>query len=185
VLLALRRRRGFKSRSIQTREVASFDASVDSIARRTERAGRIAVGRSADYLNWRFARNPRCRYRLLAGFKGSVLVGYVVTRFNLSRPNPSRQAEIVDWLIEPGPDEREGLMQLFHDAVAGLVADGAGVVACMCSPGADHSAVRDSGFRLRPDETLPFFVRAASETLHARLTAAADWSLTLGDFDVE
>jgi hypothetical protein len=32
---------------------------------------------------------------------------------------------------------------------------------------------------------LPFFVRAASEPLHARLTRAADWSLTLGDFDVE
>ena len=94
--------------------------------------------------------------------------------------------EIVDWLALPGPEGGSSpLDHLFHYAVDRLVKDGAHLVACMCSGGADTSPLTSSGFRRRPDERLPFFVRAASAELHEQLTRAADWNITLGDFDVE
>ena len=99
-----RRRRRSTHPSLEIREIAAFDESLTSLSAQVEGPGQIGVRRSPDYLNWRYFRNPRCAYRVVAGLLDGVLAGYVVTRFNLRRPNPGRQAEIVDWLALPGPE---------------------------------------------------------------------------------
>jgi hypothetical protein len=45
--------------------------------------------------------------------------------------------------------------------------------------------MKATGFRFRPGERLPFFVKASDPAVRQRLSAARDWFLTRGDSDVE
>jgi hypothetical protein len=170
---------------VAVREVTSFDARVGDLSKRCEVAGRLIVRRTDDLLNWRFVQNPRCRHRMFGAFRGDRLDGYLVTRFNSSRPNPRQEAEIVDWLVAPesGSDASvlPGLIQAGVDA---LIEDGAGIVSC-ASTGDIERAMRLTGFHFRPGEQLPFFVHASDPDVHKRLSAGNDWFLTRGDHDVE
>jgi hypothetical protein len=180
----IRRRR--RSSAMTIRELSRFDDSADRLSHDCETTGRIIVRRTAGYLNWRFARNPRCRYRLLGGFFNGRLVGYVVFRLNLARGNPEHQGEIVDWLALPvsgiGFDP---LPRLIGAAIERLARDGAHVVACLSSDGVAKEALTANQLIERPTERLPFFVHADAPTLETRLEQAGDWYLTGGDFDVE
>lgn len=187
-LLALERarRRRQPPRSLELRELTEFDDEVTALCRASEGEGRILVRRSAEYLNWRFVRNPRCRYRIHGGFVDGRLVGYVVTRLNLVRPNLRKEGDVADWLALSGiGDGVSPLPFLMHAAVDQLIQDGAHVVRCLAF-GTGIAPLMDAvGFRLRPEERLPFFVRASSTTLHKRLTSTEGWFLTGCDFDVE
>jgi hypothetical protein len=177
----LRRRR--LPRRLAIRELTGFEDDVTELSRRCERRGRIQVRRSADYLNWRFVKNPRCRYRLLGGFLEGRLAGYLVTRFNVAKPDASRDAEIVDWLAE---DEGPAVLPfLIQEALEQFVRAGARVVSCVGFDDALPRLMASTGFRARDDERLPFFVQAAGSPLGARLASAEGWFLTRGDFDVE
>lgn len=184
--LERRLRRVSRPQHLDIRPIESFDDRVTMLSAAAERDGRLLVRRSADYLNWRFIHNPRCRYRVFGAFDNERLAGYVVCRFNQQRPNPAREAEIVDWLapLTRVADEwpLPYLMQFAFDTLA---AEGAGVVTCSGHCEEVDSALASTGFRLRPDERLPFFVRAADPRLHHRLCSPQDWFLTHGDFDVE
>jgi hypothetical protein len=165
------------------RELTEFGAEVVELSRRCEVPGRLLVRRSDEYLNWRFVRNPRCRYEILGAFSDRGLEGYVVTRFNRARPNQRREADIVDWLA-PGAASFI-FAALVRAAVERLIRSGAGIITCAAASAEAAVAMQANGFYLRPDERLPFFVRAADPALHSRLTVASDWFLTRGDFDVE
>jgi hypothetical protein len=185
-LAAKRLRRVETPPGIVIREIAAFDEQVDGLSRQCERPDRILVRRSASYLNWRFTENSRCRHRILAAFSGDRLMGYVVIRLNVTRPNPRREAEIVDWLTPlpaaQSPSILAALMQAGADALA---REGAGVVSCAAAGADMHSAMRAAGFSFRPAERIPFFVRAADPSVHARLCSGESWYLTRGDIDVE
>jgi hypothetical protein len=171
---------------LQIRELTHFDEQVTQLSRSCEAPGRILVRRSAEYLTWRFVRNPRCRYGMLGGFVRNRLVGYVVTRFNLSRPNPRKEAEIVDWLALPSVDDGVSpLPFLIRAGLEQLMRQGARLVSCMAFDESLQPTMTASGFRFRPDERLPFFVQAGRTPLHARLSSMQGWYLTRGDFDVE
>jgi hypothetical protein len=161
--------------------IERFDDSATELSRRCEVADRVVVRRDRDYLNWRFIENPRCRYRVTGVYGSGRLEGYVVTRLNLERPNPRRMGEIVDWLAAPDVSATvmPGLMQA---GVEALARDGAGIVTVAASTGA---AAAFPGFRFRPGERIPFFVRAADPDLHARLNREDRWFVTRGDLDVE
>jgi hypothetical protein len=164
-------------------EIEAFDSRIDDLSRARERPGSVLVRRSEEYLNWRFVRNPRCRHRIFAAYHGSRLDGYVVTRFNLARPNPRREAEIVDWLAN---GENESVLPaLIQAGVDALVRDGAEIVSCAAAAADVVPAMEATGFRFRPGERLPFFVRATDPVVHRRLSSAQDWFLTRGDLDVE
>jgi len=171
---------------ISIREMAEFDTRVVDLSQRCELAGRVMVRRSDEYLNWRFVRNPRCQYRIFGAFAGDRLEGYLMTRLNLARPNPRREAEIVDWLAAPVSDPATSVLPVLVQAgVDGLVDDGAGIVTCAAAAPDLSTAMEATGFRFRSAERLPFFVRAADSALHARLCSGGDWFLTRGDLDVE
>jgi len=180
----IRRRR--RRHRLEIRELARFDDQVTELSRRLEIPGRIMVRRSAEYLNWRFVYNPRCRHRLLGGFVGDQFVGYIVTRFNRDRPNPRKEAEIVDWLaLETIDDDVSPLPLLMSAGLDQLVREGAHLVSCAEFDEAVKPALRANGFRLRPDERMPFFVQAGPTEFHRRLASGQGWFLTRGDFDVE
>jgi GNAT superfamily N-acetyltransferase len=188
LLLALarwNRDRGLPT-GMNVRELSGFDDRVTDLSLRCEQPGRVLVRRDAEYLNWRFFENPRCRYRAYGAFTGDRLDGYVVTRLNLSRPNPRREGEIVDWLVAGNPDDpHHSLSALVACGLKGLIREGAGLVTC-AAHGADVArAVEANGFRLREGQRIPFFVRAGAADLHQRLTSEPGWFLTRGDLDVE
>jgi len=186
--LLLRLRRGMHRMppaGWELRQIDAFDASLQPLSRALERPGRIIVRRSHDYLNWRFVRNPRCRYHIAAAFHQGAMRGYVVSRFNERRANPTRQAEIVDCMAGPGDAADDFLPFLLRAAIERLAADGAEVVASLNSAASNQLALLKAGFRPRPTERLPFFVRASAPDIHARLSRSEDWMLTLADFDVE
>ena len=171
---------------VAIRETSEFDADVVALSRRCESPGRVIVRRSDEYLNWRFVRNPRCQYRIFGAFADGRLEGYLVTRLNLARPNPRREGEIVDWLAAPVSDPRASVLPaLVQAGVDGLIRDGAGIVTCAAAAPDLSTAMAATGFRFRPLERLPFFVRAADPALHSRLCSSEDWFLTRGDLDVE
>ncbi|HXH05810.1 MAG TPA: GNAT family N-acetyltransferase [Vicinamibacterales bacterium] len=183
-LLALERRLRRRHASFEIREMARFDDSVTELSMACEGPGRVMVRRSAEYLNWRFVDNPRCRHTVLGAFDGHRLVGYVVVRLNLARPNPRRVAEIVDWLVVPDSDDRAA-RALLGVALDRLAAREAGLVLCMAFDDHAGATLSGCGLRSRPQQRLPFFVRAGDAALHARLSSPVGWRLTLGDFDVE
>jgi hypothetical protein len=164
-------------------KLEEFDPRVADLGRRCESLGRVMVRRTEEYLNWRFVRNPRCSYRLFGAFAGNRLEAYLVTRFNRARQNPRLEAEVVDWLAAPDA-ERSVLPALFQAGVDDLCASGAGIVTCAAAT-SDTSAIAAGGFRLRPAERIPFFIRAADPMLHERLSVGRDWFVTRGDYDVE
>ncbi|HWP99577.1 MAG TPA: GNAT family N-acetyltransferase [Vicinamibacterales bacterium] len=186
LLLALERGIRLRRPPFEIQELARFDDRVTELSLACERPGRIMVRRSAEYLNWRFVRNPRCRYRILGAFDGGRLAGYVVWRLNLARPNPWRVGEIVDWLAGPEPDaDGAALRALIGAALQRLVREGAGLVVCMAFGDGLEPVMRAAGLRFRPDQRLPFFVRASDPALHERLASGRGWFLNSGDFDVE
>jgi hypothetical protein len=186
VLGILRRRhRTAPPTGLQIRPLARFDGDVDALSQSFEQPGRIIVRRNADYLNWRFIENPRCRYRVFGAFADGTLEGYMVTRFNVARPNPRREGEIVDWLARGAAAPDSPLPALVMAAVDDLASAGAGFVTC-AAYGAEIEAAADAnGFWFREGQRIPFFVRASSATLHKRLASAPGWFLTRGDLDVE
>jgi len=167
-------------------QITGFDSTVTDLSRRCELKGRVLVRRSAEYLNWRFCQNPRCTYRVFGAFTGGRLDGYVVTRFNRARPNRRREAEIVDWLAAPDLEHTERLLgTLLHTAVDALASDRARLVSCSAFDAGIEGVLDANGFRVRPGETLPFFVKAADPVVQQRLGSSSGWLVTLGDFDVE
>ena len=166
------------------RELTEFDGRVTDLSRRCEVDGRVLVRRCAEYLNWRFFQNPRCPYRVFGAFSDDRLDGYLVTRFNRARTNPRREGEVVDWLV-PRDLEHAVLGALLHTGVGALAADGARLIGCSVFDAGIHAVLRANGFFVRPDERLPFFVKAADPVVQHRLSSTAGWFVTLGDFDVE
>jgi hypothetical protein len=186
-LLSMRRARyRVPTEGLDVRDLPAFDSSVDELSRQCEVSGRVLVRRTDALLNWRFARNPRCRYRLHGAFRGDRMVGYLVTRFNRARPNPRRDGEIVDWLAAPGDEGAETVLPaLIQAGVDALALDGAEMVSCAGVSEDLSAAMSSTGFRFRPGERLPFFVKASDPALHERLSTGGGWYLTRGDHDVE
>jgi len=180
------RRRVVPPPGITIKPIASFDSRVGDLSRQCELSGRLVVRRSDEYLNWRFVQNPRCQHHMLGAFRGEELEGYVVTRLNLARPNPRRQAEVVDWLAKPVTHPSDSVLpSLIQTGMEPLIREGAGIVSCAGVTDDLAPAMAATGFRFRPAERLPFFVRAANPDVHRRLTSGCGWYLTRGDWDVE
>jgi hypothetical protein len=171
---------------VRLRELARFSDDATTLALRCERPGRIQVRRTAAYLNWRFFDNPRCRYRAYGAYAAGRLQAYVVTRLNRDRPNPRREAEIVDWTVDPAEDAADAaLPSLIAHVLVDLKHAGAGLVTC-AEHGADLTlAAEANGFVRRDAQRIPFFVRASASSVQARLTAGTGWFLTRADLDVE
>lgn len=180
------RRRTFAPPGVAIARLEAFDSRVDDLCQACEGPGRIMVRRDAAYLNWRFIRNPRCRYQAFGAFDGERLVGYVVVRLNLERANPRREGEIVDWLAVPDLErERSLLPALIQVGLQALVDEGAELVTCAALDTSIQAAMNGNLFRARSAAGSSFFVRADDASTRERLSRPDGWFLTKGDFDVE
>jgi hypothetical protein len=171
---------------VEVRSLSAFDSQALALSRRCELPGRLLVRRSDEYLNWRFVRNPRCAYRIVGAFRDNRLEGYVVTRLNLRRPNPRREGEIVDWLAAPANQAADSVLpSLMQAGLDGLIDEGAAIVSCVAAASGIDMTLEPLGFRFRPGERVPFFVKAAEPSVRSRLSSGTSWLLTRGDIDVE
>jgi hypothetical protein len=132
--------------------------------------------RDAAFLNWRFARNPRHRYRLLAVGDEQVLRGYAVYR-----SAPELQAGlglVLDWLVLPGDDEAS--TRLVAALLASARADGARVLAASFPEWSPWSLYfQEQDFLHRPSEHLQV-VRSAVPRFDM-LWLRDNWWTTLAD----
>src|SRR6185503_20296893 len=132
--------------------------------------------RDAAVLNWRFARNPLRRYRLLAVGDDHVLRGYAVYR---SAPELRPGLGLVlDWLVLPGDDDASA--RLVAALLASARADGAGVLAASFPEWSPWSLYfQEQGFLHRPSEHLQV-VRSAVPRFDM-LWLRDNWWHTLAD----
>jgi GNAT superfamily N-acetyltransferase len=179
------RRRRRPPEYLQLRELTLFDEQVTELSRACDLAGRISVRRSAEYLNWRFTRNPRCHYRIHGAFEGARLVGYVVSMLKPTGQKHTCEGALADWLADTcagsGATPLRFLMQAAMDK---LIDEGANVISCLAYGAHSDQVIGAAGFRPRPPG-VPFFVRASEAALHTRLASRQGWFLTGCDFDID
>jgi hypothetical protein len=174
------RRRPRQQRGIEVRTLSDFSGVPDSLITSFAGAGRIVVRRDAQYLNWRFATNPRCRYRVFGAYDQGQFAAYVVARSDHARKGG--RGEVVDWLAAGGKRACEALSVAFSAAFEWMSEAGATLVVGLSSPLA-AGPLKERTYIRRAAERLPFLVRASSASLQARLLRGEDWYLTGSDFD--
>lgn len=151
--------------------VAALDASMAA-------AGHTFSERSADYLTWRYLRNPRRRYRIWQARREGRVVGLLVGR------TLERRGELVDWLWDAGapePQRSENLRALFRHAIEELAEDTVLTVWTRTLGSFGEQIAADCGLALRQDRDT-VAVQARSPARRAQLLSAR-WFLTLGDSD--
>ena len=113
------------------RAVGGFDTAFDTLWAEAETQWACAVRRTAKYLEWQFARQPRKKFDVLGYYEGERLLGYAVLYFRKPRANgaiakaaisdicyhPDNPKKIVDALLE------ESLRLAVERGAGGLVTD--------------------------------------------------------------
>ncbi len=158
------------------RELEHFGPAADVLYACCATHWNASAIRDAAFLNWRFARNPLQRYRLLAVGDEQVLRGYAVYR-----PAPELQPGlglVLDWLVLPGDDEASA--RLVAAVLACARADGARVLAASFPEWSPWSlSFQEQGFQHRPSEHLQL-VRSAVPRFDM-LWLRDNWWTTLAD----
>lgn len=88
--------------------VSEFGAEMEAFWSRAKRRYPITVERSAQYLNWRFAKNPLVKYLMFVAKEGEDVRGLVVLRAenikNEKGPMGVKAARVIDFITEEGVD---------------------------------------------------------------------------------
>jgi GNAT superfamily N-acetyltransferase len=162
-----------------------FDARADELWQEAYDRSKIALTRSAAFLNWRYFLNPVRDYRAVSYEEGGQLVAYAVIRcmdqFGL------RGGMITDLVGQPGRDDAlEAVLTAVEEHSAQEEMD---VIASLVH--GDRRAARllkRNGFLPVPKRAFKewcFGVRVNNDTVDDPLIADADnWYLTFGDTDV-
>jgi len=133
--------------------------------------------RDADYLNWRYARNPVYRPKTVAAYSGHQLVGYLVYGQeeqtihvrDILVINDRVAGELLSFLIRQFRNQQE--LGTISAVIAGW------------NPYA--TVLKELGFRARQDSRSKVVVHAApSFKDRSTVLCAAQWYLTVGDRDI-
>ena len=131
------------------RTLERFGAEADELYACCATHWNASAIRDAAFLNWRFADNPRHRYRLLAVQSGATLRGYAVQR--LGHELGPRLSLLLDWLVLPGDDPAAD--SLLQAALAGARAEGAEALAASFPEWSPWSPwFQERGFLHHPSE---------------------------------
>jgi hypothetical protein len=158
--------------------LAGLDDEVDALDASMAAAGLVFTQRSAAYLAWRYLRNPRRRYHLLAARRLGRLAGLLVTR------NVGGRGELVDWIWDerlPEAERTQVLSALFARAIEHLARGEASTVWTRTVGLPGERAAAWAGMRRRTERDT-VAITAQSPGRVAAL-ASARWFLTLGDSD--
>ena len=162
---------------VRVEPVARFPAETDALWRTAGAGYGVAIARTAEYLNWRFAASPAPFERWIAHRSGT-LSGAAVTFTSRA----SRIGYVIDSFA--APQDSATAAALLRHAVAHLAAAGCHSVFCWTvlhgPPSALQTALRAVCFRIQPP-----VLHVAFRPLSARISAppAAPWHLSMGDFD--
>jgi len=137
------------------------------------------VRRDAAYLTWKYSQCPFRRYRVLAARTGGALSGFVVIR---SEGEPSfRRGIIVDLLCDTADVSTQDA--LIEAALSEFRAGGAARAETYCFNDSVAKSLRRHGFR-RGRTNIQYCV-AHRHVSSWPLSRRADWSLMLGDGDLD
>jgi hypothetical protein len=162
-----------------------FDEGADELWQEAHDQDKIALTRSAAYLNWRYFQNPLRSYRAVAYVEGSRLLAYAVVRcmnrFGL------RGGMITDLVGLPGRDDAlEAVLASVEERFVGKEMD---LIACLLHGDRRGTRLlRRSGFLRAPQGILKewYFAVRSNSTLfdNDSITDEKKWYLTFGDTDV-
>lgn len=181
--LARRKLRKRAGRGFEVRPLESFPPEVDALSSRVERDFAFMVRRDAEYLDWRFLRNPSGRHRAFGVFdRDETFRGYVV----IELPRPGLPAGFLVDVLAPDP---QALAAALEGALVHLAASGASYVQATALDGSWwQSQLRAAGFQApKPDNHL-IVILYPQRPEHPLVAAARDtsrWYFTDGDRDDE
>ena len=167
------------------RWLEQFDSRADELWQTAYDRRKIALVRSAEFLNWRYFRNPLRGYRAVAFEEEDQLVAYAVVRcmeqFGL------RGGMITDVVGRPGRDD--AVQAVLAAAEEYFVKEEMDLSACLMHGDRRITRLlRRKGFLLAPKRSFKewyFCVRVNSDSVRPDLAHDPDsWYVTFGDTDV-
>jgi len=142
---------------------------------------RYFVERNVQYLNWRFMKNPRYKYKIFCAKEGMNYLGYSVVKFY--EDEEQVLGDIVDIFCA---FDRDGFQFLIGESVEYL-SQRATKICCWMNEGCEfYRYLKDMGFKESAFVT-HFAVRPLSNFAEREcryLAEYANWYLTMGDSDV-
>jgi len=181
--LARRRLRRRAGTGFEVRPLDAFPAEVDALSATVERDFAFMVRRDAEYLDWRFLRNPAGRHRAFGVYDSEgAFAGYVV----IELPRPGQAAGYLVDLLAPDPAARAAA---FESAFLHLASAGASYVQATALDGSWWSdRLREAGFQRPRAENHLIVILYPHRPDHPLVAAARDtsrWYFTDGDRDDE
>ena len=171
-----------RARGIEVGEVLEFGTEAGELDRELAPFLGISSVRDARYLNWRFARHPSTRYRLLrAEGPGGNLKGFLVhaLSWNGDRKNI---VPLVDWLVRPG-DPWTFRALIGNAASCAQRHGGLDLLLTWAPPNHRHFAdLQELGF-VRTDSRFNLCIRIFTPTFDVPY-AVSNWYVNMGDSDI-
>ncbi|HEY0457963.1 MAG TPA: GNAT family N-acetyltransferase [Pyrinomonadaceae bacterium] len=163
------------------RAVEKFDASFDALWTEAETQWSCAVRRTAQFLEWQYARQPGKRFDVIGYYEGEKLLGYAVLFFRKPRANGAiSKAAITDICYHP-ENPKKTVDALLQESLRLAVERGAGGLVTDVLDKLTEERLLHFGFG-RVKSPLQFMVKSADR--QDLLYNPEKWFVTRGDADV-
>lgn len=134
--------------------------------------------RTADYLSWRYGRNPQADYRVHILRENDHVIAVAVLRPNIRYG--LRELVITEiWARDANP----AFMQRLLDTL-GCCAETDYMIAHFAKGSAEYTALRKASFFRVPVRKMRLFIRKLGKPLPASVFTMQGWDLTLGDLEL-
>jgi len=156
--------------------IAPYDVEYDKLFNDASKAYRIVGDRSADYLNWRYGRNPLyCTDKLIVRENG-ILKGYIVYYIE------NNIAVFKDILCLPDKKIAESILAYWIKSMRKKGVHSISTVLMEHNP--FIKSFLHVGFKLRPDESSVYVYARKDDDIEPVWTKGSNWYMTVGDRDV-
>ncbi len=169
------------SRGILVREVSAFDETIDTLWEVAKKSYEILLVRDRQFLNWRYAANPRHKYIIQVGEKDGTIVGYTVLK--MEQDADVLVGRVVDILTI---DNRAAEDALLRGALRWFLSRRTDYVLCCALPeDRIFRALSKFGFKERPEFKPPPITYSilSDEIDEGFLRDARNWHITFGESD--
>ena len=169
-------------------EVNRFDGQINIFWEKIKMKYKNIVVRDKEFLNWRYFKNPRRRYKVfIAENNRKEIISYMVLR--ISYVNKLKVGYIVDILSNEEKLGNIGCSLLIGKAVEYFKRKSVMIAGClMLSNKVYFSLLRRHGFLICPKRFEPqpftFHVKLYTPELAGILYKLDNWLITMGDYDV-
>ncbi|MDT4898743.1 MAG: hypothetical protein QOH25_3820 [Acidobacteriota bacterium] len=163
------------------RRVKEFDASFDALWQRTGKQWPCAVVRSAQYLEWQFARQPGKQFDVLGFYENDALVGYVVLFFRKAVEGGEPSKAAISDLCYDADGSTDVIDELLKAALSLAIERRAGGLVTDVNDPKVEERLRHFGF-WRIKKAPQFMVKAPED--EDLIFQMGNWFLTRGDSDI-